>query len=126
MAGETVLPIQETPDFIQDITWNAPTEGNGYFYYCERDTVVDSVVAINDGADAGLTVDITKGAGGTSILSSAITIAAADTTGVGTLDTSENLVPAGTWLHLTYADGTSDADSTAGLCIQARIRTTIR
>ena len=125
MAGETALPIQETPDFLQDITWSgaiAEDIADGYFYYCERDTVVDAVHVITDTADNNATVDVKKGAGGTSVLSSVITTAAADTTYSGTMSTSENLVPAGTWLHLDF----SNVDTATGVVVQARIRTTIR
>jgi len=125
MAGETVLPIQETPDFIQDITWNASIAEDideSYFYYCERDTVVDAVFAITDTADNNATVDMVKGAGGTSVLSSVITTAVVDTAYSGTMDTSENLVPAGTTLHLAF----TNVNTATGVLVQARIRTTIR
>lgn len=125
MAGENALPIQETPDFLQDITWNASIAEDvdeSYFYYCERDTVVDAVFAITDTADANATIDMVKGAGGTSVLSSVITTAVVDTAYSGTMDTSENLVPAGTTLHLAFAN----VDTATGVLVQARIRTTIR
>ena len=125
MAGETVLPIQETPDFIQDITWHATLVqdvNECYFYYCERDTVVDAVFAITDVADADATVNVVKGAGGTSVLSSVITTVSEDIPYSGTMDTSENLVPAGTTLHLAF----TGVDTALGFLVQARIRTTIR
>tara|TARA_Y100001938_G_scaffold150556_1_gene242041 strand:+ start:4244 stop:4621 length:378 start_codon:yes stop_codon:yes gene_type:complete len=125
MAGETALPIQETPDFFQDVTWSgsiAEDIDETYFYYCERDTIVDSVVAITDTADDNMTIDVKKGAGGTSIFSTIITTAGADAVYAGVLSTTENLVPAGTVLHLNFAN----VDTATGVLVQARIRTRVR
>jgi|LULN01.1.fsa_nt_gb hypothetical protein len=125
MAGETALPIQETPDFFQDITWSgsiAEDIADGYFYYCERDTIVDSVIAITDTADNDVTIDVKKGAGGTSVFSTIITTAAADTVASGVMSTTENMVPAGTVLHLDF----SNVNSATGVLVQARIRTRVR
>ena len=126
MAGENALPIQECPDNIcENITWSgaiAEDVAAGYFFYCERDTIVDSVVAIVDTADANLTVDVLKGAGGTSVMTGVITTAVVDTAYLGTMSTTENWVTAGTTLHLTFAN----VDTATGALVQARIRTRIR
>lgn len=122
MPGENPLPISVTPDFAQDVTFTgaiAEDVANTYFYYAERDFIVDAVHAITDTADNDMTVDIKKGASGTSVLSSAITTDEADVIKVGTPSATENFVPAGTILHLEFAN----VDSATGVLVQMRIRT---
>jgi hypothetical protein len=126
MAGENALPIQECPDSIcENVTWTgsiAEDIADGYFFYCERDTIVDAVVAITDTADNDVTVDLKKGAGGTSIMSTIITTASADTIASAVMDTAENLVDAGTTLHLDV----SNVNTATGVLVQARVRTRVR
>lgn len=122
MPGENPLPISVTPDFAQDVTFTgaiAEDVADGYFYYAERDLVVDAVHAITDTADNDMTVDIKKGAGGTSVLSSVITTGTVDTIAAGTVSPTENFVPAGTILHLDVAN----VNSATGVLVQMRIRT---
>ena len=122
MPGESPLPIDVTPDFMQDVTFTgsiAEDVADGYFYYAERDLIVDAVHAVTDTADNDVTVDIKKGAGGTSVLSSAIAVNSADAIKVGTVSPTENFVPAGTIRHLDIGGTVNTA---TGFLVQMRIR----
>jgi hypothetical protein len=125
MAGENALPIQECPDHFQDVTWGgaiAEDVADGYFYYCERDTIVDAVFAITDTADNDVTVDIKKGAGGTSVLTTVATTATVDTIAAAVVSPTENFVSAGTTLHVDV----TNVNTATGVLVQARIRTRVR
>jgi len=125
MAGENTIPVSEYPDQFFDITFTGAIVediADGYFYYCERAIVIDEVFAVVDTADNDVTVDIKKGAGGTSIFTTVITTASVDTIASGTVSPTENFCPAGTLLHLDV----TNVNSATGALVQARARTRIK
>ena len=135
MAGEIALPIQECPDLICHIMTKTfdggtATDNTGPWFYCERDTIIDAAFAVSEDADADLTFMLVKAASGTAvgsgtdILSAVMAVTVADTTVTGTLDETENLVPAGSWVHIEVA-GTADT-AAAVATVQVRIRTRVR
>tara|TARA_Y100000310_G_scaffold282083_1_gene303072 strand:- start:4693 stop:5100 length:408 start_codon:yes stop_codon:yes gene_type:complete len=135
MAGENALPISECPDSICSVmckTFDAgtTTDNTGPWFYCERDTIIDAAFAVSNDADADLTFDVkhapsgTAVASATSVLSAVMAVTTADTTVTGSLTTTTNLVPAGSWVFIVVA-GTAD-DTTAVASVQVRCRTRIR
>jgi hypothetical protein len=125
MAGENPIDVSQYPDQFFYITFHAAIAedlADGYFFYCERDIVIDEVFAVVDTADDNTTVDITKGAGGTSIFSTVITTGTVDTISTGTVSPTENYCPAGTILHLNV----TNVDTATGALVQARARTRLK
>tara|TARA_R100000234_G_scaffold14294_1_gene7883 strand:- start:12170 stop:12574 length:405 start_codon:yes stop_codon:yes gene_type:complete len=133
MAGEQTLPIQECPDVICEthtriFADGTTTDNTGAWFYCERDTIVDAAFAVSIDADSDLTFTLKHAPSGTAVgsataITNAMGVTTADTTVTGTIDTDNNLVPAGSWIHIVVA-GTADA--AAHVCsVQMRIRTRI-
>jgi hypothetical protein len=132
MAGETSLPIQETPDHWQTIVVSCSGTGGDfvddqYLFYAERDTVVDAAHAIWGTADADATLKLTTAASGTvadgTDMTSALAMSgSAGTPAAFTITETANLVPAGNWVGIEIT-GTSTAEE---VTVQLRIRTTIR
>jgi len=120
MAGETTLPISVIPDTFDTITFHAaiaedlPTQH--YFYYAERDVIVDAFYAINDTADSGATVDLKDD--GTSVLTAALDISGADAVKTGSIDTSKNIISAGSLVTIHFASIT-EANN---VVVQMRVR----
>jgi len=138
MAGETVLPSQESPDVFQyiSVTLKADTEDltgtlDSYIMYCEKDTIVDaawfSITTVDASNDATFTLQyVASGTGpegsGTAFTNAATSGATADATVAWTITETANLVPAGNRIALKVA-GTSDVE---GINVTMRIRTRIR
>ena len=124
MPGENPLPIGVTPDTIDTITFHGAIAedlpAQHYFYYAERDVVVDAFHAINDTADSGATVDLKDD--GTSVLTAALDISGADAVKTGALDSTKNLIKAGSLVTIHFASITSAAN----VVVQMRVRSKVR
>ena len=135
MAGETALPIQETPDHWQTITVSCQSDSSGYIannqvlHYCERDTIIDAAFVRMTVGDDDATWTLEKCTDGTAPasgtdLSSALTHATSlnNKTSTFTLVETENIVPAGSAITLKCT-GTSTARF---VTVVLRVRTTVR
>ena len=139
MAGSTPILIESdgtnhgVPDFHQTISFqlsepNLAAADNSVIFYAERDTVVESVVFTSASTDANITIDLKScpsgtgpAAGGTEVITQVVGVTAW-TPVAATIDTTENIVPAGSFLALAIVDGSANADY---LHVQMRIRTRI-
>jgi|TARA_R100000479_G_C6229564_1_gene144690 hypothetical protein len=120
MPGETTLPIDVTPDTFDTITFHGAIAedlpAQHYFYYAERDVVVDAFYVINDTDDTDATVDLKDD--GTSILTAALSIAGQDAVKTGSIDTSKNIISAGSLVTIHFASIT-EANN---VVVQMRVR----
>ena len=133
MAGVSTIDASLYPDHFQILTKHFPSgttsDNNGPFFYCERDTVIDAAFAASEDADADLTFTIKHAPSGTVVASAtaitnAMAVTAADTIVEGTIDTANNLVPAGSIVHIVVG-GTADGAAMASM-VQCRFRTRVK
>tara|TARA_R110002051_G_scaffold320778_2_gene406788 strand:- start:316 stop:741 length:426 start_codon:yes stop_codon:yes gene_type:complete len=140
MAGVPVLEIDSTgrgsnvPDDFQTITFGL-TEAtldnvdSPIIYYAERDTVIDSAVFIAGDTDVAAVSFILKScssgqdveSAGTAFTTS-ITAFTANVPVLATIDTDNNIIPAGSFVACDIGDTASTINS---MLIQMRIRTRI-
>ena len=140
MAGQIPLLIETSgrnhsvPDHFETFTKTfdngASTDNDGALFYAERDTIIDSAFAVcNDtDGDSDLTFTIKQAPSGTAIgsataVSSAMAVTEANVVATGTIDVTNNLVPAGSVVFVDVG-GTSDAGSFVSL-VQVRTRTRV-
>jgi len=140
MAGESTLPNEHYPDYFQivNVPFCPPFEGTGAhtvpFMYVEprasngTGIVIDSIaigISVAEGAAETVevvhatTVDATSGF--VSLQTATVSINAAGTT-IPTINTSNNFVPANSWLMLKF----SDALGTAHGCVTIRFRSRLK
>jgi hypothetical protein len=135
MAGDKILPIQEAPDVSENITlmFNDLTasefvsNAEFFLYYAEKDTVIEECFVMYETVDtnADLTLKIKSGNNIATVLADD---GGSDIWQAGpavykfTMDTEENIVPAGETLVMRFAA----AASFDYLCIQMRVRRKLR
>lgn len=130
MAGETPLPVENYPDVVgyANIPIHISVAGTGQtvwpLIYAERALVIDSIRVIVGLADAVETATIeaktTVASGGTAVHSSTFDLSStAGTMLTATIDTANNVVPAGSFLNFVAA---SALDNFSGI-VQIRYRT---
>ncbi len=132
MAGESVLPIQESPDLLSTIVVPCGSTGgvvvdDQFLFYAEKDTVIDAAWCIFGVNDADATLKLTTAASGAiasgTDLTSALAISGTAGTPVEfTITETANLIPSGSWVGMEIT-GTSTASE---MVIQLRIRQKIR
>jgi len=148
-SGQLPIPSSDVPTSVFYLTQSF---GDGtfefasaasltrYFFYCEKETVLEGAWAraTTVGAAATLMVGYVEsaspGADASSsessateiqvdMLSSVMNLTSADTTISGTIDTTVNRAPAGSWLTLEFAG--ANVSSTDELAVTLRVRTTL-
>lgn len=144
MATTSRLPIQEAPDLrntpislILSVDDTA-TDAGLYFFYCEKDTVVDHCRVTWSSQDASSPASITlmnAGAAGiasATALSNTLAVQAIGTINTGvdlTLTDTDNVIPAGNWIAIDIVDGDSSSAGqgypSAYLGVYLRLRTII-
>lgn len=136
MPGENVLPNEHYPDYFQivNVPFNQASEGTGawtvpFMYVEPRATngtgiIVDSIaigVSVVEGAAENVEVvhatTVQATSGFVSLQTSVVSINTAGTT-IPTINTSNNFVPAGSWLMLKF----DAALGTAHGCVTIRFR----
>jgi len=140
MAGENILPNEQYPDYFQivNVPFNQASEGTGawtvpFMYVEPRATngtgiVVDSIaigISLAEGAAENVEVvhatTVQAQTGFVSIQTAITSINAAGTT-IPTINTSNNFVPAGSWLMLKF----DAAVGTAHGCVTIRFRSRLK
>lgn len=134
MPGENVLPASEYPDDFEivSVPFNHVLEGTAAntipFLYADVDLVVDSVVVgisvIEGAAETVEVVHATTIQATTGFLSLQTATVSTNTLGttVATVNTSNNLVPAGSWIMLKFDAALGAAHG----CVQIRFRTRLK
>ena len=132
MAGETVLPIQESPDVQQLLVIQLTSTGGDvvddqYLFYAEKDTVIDAAWCVYATADADATLKLTTAATGTVAAGTDLTSATAISGTAGTpvqftITETANLIPSGNWVGLEI----TNVSTAEQVMIQLRIRQKIR
>lgn len=131
MAGESLLPVRETPDYIgstvsvyiNDISVVATTKLP--FLYCERDTIVDAAFCWWFDATASPSYLALEQEDGTNITDQIDTRPGVNPVQIVypfTIVETENLVPAGNFIMIE----TTDVEDSDYMIIQMRIRTRVR
>jgi hypothetical protein len=133
MAGESLLPVTETSDYlastvtlyITDISSIVASTTKIPLFYCERNTIVDAAFTWWESSDdtvSGIALEQEDGTNITDTINTQTSVNPVQIVYPFTIVETENFVPAGNFIMAE----TTDLNTTDYLAVQMRIRTRVR